>query len=102
MEDWQPGDEARVETFNLSFYGTRDAVQNWTEEYTKQLTKLGFATGVVTPCSFVYETLELFVIVHNDDFIVVGPEASLQWFKASLEGIYKIKAQFLGPHEEGC
>ena len=102
MEDWQPGDETRVAKFNLSFHGTRDAAQNWTKEYTKQITKLGFATVVATPCNFVNEAQELFVTVNGDDFTVVGPEASLQWFKASLEGIYEIKAEFLGLQEEGC
>ena len=34
MEDWQPGDADKFARLNLSFYGTRDAAQNWTEEYT--------------------------------------------------------------------
>ena len=88
MEDWQPGDKARVAKLNLSLCGTHDDAQNWTEEYTKQLTKVGFATGVATPCNFVQEAQELHVTVHGDDFIVVGPQASLQWLKASLEGSY--------------
>ena len=102
MEDWQPGDEARVAKLNLSFHGTRDAAQNWTEEYTKQITKLGFATVVATPCNFVHEARELYITVHGDHFTVVGPQASLQWFTASLEGIYEIKLDFTGPQEEGC
>ena len=69
MEDWQPGDEAKVTKLNFSLYGTRDAAQNWTEEFTKQLTKLGFATGVATPCNFVPEARKLFVIVHGDDLL---------------------------------
>ena len=64
----------------------------------KQLTKLGFATGVATPCNFVQEAQDLFVF----NFIIIGPEASLQWFKASMEGVYEIKAEFLGPQEEEC
>ena len=57
---------------------------------------------VATACNFVHEARELYVTVHGDDFIVVGPQASLQWFEASLKGIYEIKSEFLGPQEEGC
>ena len=34
MEDWQQGDADKVAKLNLSLYGTRDAAQNRTEEYT--------------------------------------------------------------------
>ena len=102
MEDEEPGDEAKVVKLNLILCGTHDAAQNWTEEYTKQLAKLGFMTGVATQCNFAHEGRELFVTVHGDDFTVVGPEASLQWFKTSLENIYDLQAEFLGPQEEGC
>ena len=37
MEDWQPGDADKVAKLNFSFYGTRDAAQNWAEEYTRRL-----------------------------------------------------------------
>ena len=42
----------KVAKLNLSLYGTRDAAQNWTEEYTKKLVDLGFTAGVATPCYF--------------------------------------------------
>ena len=35
MEDLQPGDADKVARLNLSFYGTRGAAKDWTEEYTK-------------------------------------------------------------------
>ena len=89
MEAWQPGDEARVAKLNLSLYGTLDAAQNLTEEYTKQVTKLGFATGVAMPCNFVHEAREPYVTVHGDDFIVGGQQASLQLFKASMKEFMK-------------
>ena len=54
MEDWEPGDELKVAKLNFSVYGTRDAAQNWTEEYTKKLVDLGFAAGVATPCHFLH------------------------------------------------
>ena len=37
MEDWQRGDADKVEKLNFSFYVTKDAAQNWAEEYTRRL-----------------------------------------------------------------
>ena len=74
MEDWEPGDETMVAKLDLSFDGTRDAAQNWTEEYTKKLVDLGFTAGVATPCHFLHKEKELFVIVRGGDFTVVGPD----------------------------
>ena len=54
MEDREPGDEMKVAKLNLSLYGTKDATQNWTEEYTKKLVDLGFTAGVATPCHFLH------------------------------------------------
>ena len=54
MEEWEPGDEMKVAKLNLGLYGTGDAAQNWTEEYTKKLVDLGFTAGVATPCHFLH------------------------------------------------
>ena len=53
VEDWDEGDENRVAQLDRSFYGTRDAVQNWIEEYTKTLCDMGFVAGIASPCNFV-------------------------------------------------
>ena len=44
-EDRQAGDEGKVGRLELSLYGTRDAAQNWSEEYTKTLKGWGFDVG---------------------------------------------------------
>ena len=51
-EDWEPGDEGLIARLNFSIYGTRDAAQSRTAEYTNYLTSIGFATGAASPCSF--------------------------------------------------
>ena len=53
IEDWQPGVADKAAKLNLSFYSTRDAAQNWTEEYTRRLLELGFVAGFATLCNFV-------------------------------------------------
>ena len=74
-----------VAKLNFSLYGTRDAAQNWTEEYAKKLVRLGLSAGVATPCHFQHDEKELFVTVHGDDFTVVGPSDSLNWVKRKME-----------------
>ena len=102
IEDWAPGDEYNVAKLNLSLYGTRDAAQNWSEEYTRRLRELGFTVGNATPCNFVCEAKELHITVHGDDFTIVGPMDSLEWLNSTLEQIWDIKSEFLGPQKEGC
>ena len=55
-EDRLPGDEGKVVQLNLSLYGTRDAAQNWTKEYTHLLQSAGFTVGKASPCNFYHES----------------------------------------------
>ena len=52
IEDFEPGGEHMVGRLNLSLYGTRDAAQNWTREYTAFLESIGFRSGLASPCNF--------------------------------------------------
>ena len=72
-EDWEPGDEDRIARLNFTLYGTRDAAQNWTAEYTGFLMSIGFATGVASTCSFWRKDRELYISVHGHDFAITGP-----------------------------
>ena len=58
-EDRLPGDEEMVGRLNLSLYGTRDAAQNWSREYTRTLTSCGFIVGSTSPCNFYHPTRDL-------------------------------------------
>ena len=51
-EDRKPGEEAMCSKLNYSMYGTRDAAQNWFEEYSNQLRSIGSTQGTATPCVF--------------------------------------------------
>ena len=59
IEDFEPRDEHMVGRLNLSLKGTRDAVQNWTREYTEFLESIGFRSGLASPCNFFYKLKEL-------------------------------------------
>ena len=97
VEDYEEGDEGRIGKLNVSLYGTRDAAQNWTKEYTEFLSSQGFRAGVASPCNFVNEKRELFLTVHGDDFTITGPAASLTWMDKVMSGRYEIKSEVLGP-----
>ena len=96
-EDWQPGDEHRYGKINLSLYGTRDAAQNWTHEYTRTLTNAGFRVGTASACNFFHPEWEVAVTVPGDDFTAAGPEDGLRKFRKALEERYEIKVDVLGP-----
>ncbi len=48
-EERVQGDEGKVGRLELSLYGTRDAAQNWCEEYTTTLRRWGFTVGRLSP-----------------------------------------------------
>ena len=59
-----------------SLEGTRDAAQNWEHTYVKFMEGIGFSRGIATPCIFTLEAKQLRVVVHGDDFTVLGLERS--------------------------
>ena len=66
-EDRQPGDEHKVGKLNLSFYGTRDATQNLSEEVSKAMETIGFRKGLNSACNFYHAKRNISSIVHGDD-----------------------------------
>ena len=57
---------------NKALYGTRGAAQNWEHEYIDFLEKVGFQRGVSTPCIFWHRARDIRVVVHGDDFTILG------------------------------
>ena len=83
-----------------AMYGTRGPAQNWEYEYVEQLEKMGFRRGKATPCSFFMEARDLRVVVHGDDFTVLGTEEDLDWFRREISKAYEVK--FRGRIGPGC
>ena len=59
---------------NKAMYGTRDAAQNWEFAYAEYMEELGFVRGTASPCLFWHPGRELRVVVHGDDFAILGWE----------------------------
>ena len=59
QEDLQPGETGLCGNLLLSMYGTRDAAQNWHEEYAKTLPEAGLTRGTAPPRLFHDKAREL-------------------------------------------
>ena len=64
-EDREPGDEHMVGELQYSTYGTRDAAQNWQEEFSSMLESVGFKAGRSSPCIFYHEQRDIRTFVHG-------------------------------------
>ena len=83
-----------------SMYGTRDAAQNWEEEYTGFMEEIGFDKGLGSPCVFYHDDRKLRAVIHGDDFTISGKENQLNWFKENINNKFEVKFKArLGPEE---
>ena len=81
-----------------AMYGTRDAAANWEQEYTDCLRCLGFVSGISTPCAFYNKERDVRVVVHGDDFTLLGTETDIQWLYKGMSERYSLKMRgILGP-----
>ena len=99
QEELEHGEERICGRLNYSMYGTRDAAQNWFEEYSQSLIEVAFKQGIATPCVFYHEQRAIRTYVHGDDYVSTGTTENLQWLKTQLENKYQVKTQVLGPGE---
>ena len=95
-EDPRSNEPGVVGKLMMSMYGTRDAAQNWAEEYSSTLAKAGYIRGVANPCLFHSKAEKCGVMVHGDDFVAVGDKKSTDRLKLILEKAYKITCEILG------
>ena len=96
-EDRTEADSGMVGELCMSMYGTRDAAQNWAEEYSKCLVEAGFIRGVANPCLFRHAKKDVQIVVHGDDFMAAGEDRDLKEVEDMLARKYKITADVLGP-----
>ena len=81
-------------------YGTRDAANNWEGAYTDFMLESGFQMSRSTPCVFYHRAHNIRVVVHGDDFTVLGCTKSLDWFRGRIQARFEVKFKArLGPQE---
>ena len=94
-EDYEPNMCGRLVK---SMYGTCDAAQNWEEEYAGFLENIGFQRGRASPCVFLEPQRNIRVVVHGDDFTVLGHDIMLDWFRDRIKAKFEVKFKArLGP-----
>ena len=95
-----PGEEHLCGKLRYSMYGTRDAAQNWHNEYKQHLVDAGFHQGKASPCIFYHPEKKIRSYVHGDDCVSPGSPEALMWMQKKLEQKYQVKTQLLGPGED--
>ena len=55
--------------------------QNWEFAYVGFMIGRGFKKGKSSPCVFYQEEKNLRVVVHGDDFTILGKDIELEWFR---------------------
>ena len=55
-----------------TMYGTLDAAERWAAHYTQVLEAAGFTVGKASPCHFYDAARDTWVLVHGDNFVIVG------------------------------
>ena len=89
----QPGMCAKLHKL---LYGTRDAALNWAQAYSEVLEKMGSVKGQSSPCSFYHEEWQIRIVVHGDDFLSEGPDASLRKMDTEMKKTFSLKTGLLG------
>ena len=84
-------EEGMCGRMNKSMYGTRDASQNWEEEYRETLTEFGFSRGMSSPCVFYHKGRNLRIVVHGDDFTILGHTPDLDWYRKNTRSNSDVK-----------
>ena len=94
-EDKGNGDEHKCGKLKYSMHGTRDAAQNWYQEYWSQLINIGFQQGKAFPWIFHHLGRGIRTYIHGDDYVSTGKQQELKWMRSQLESKYTVKTETL-------
>ena len=84
-----------VAILERTLYGTRDAAAAWERCISDVMMKLSFKQGVGYPSLYWNEAKGMRVLVHGDDFVVLGSRKDILWFRKALFQKWDVK-------ERGC
>ena len=82
----------KVGLLNRSMYGTQDASAIWQDDYSEMLcSEGGFERGKSNGAVFYHPTSDTRVMVHGDDFAVLGTQTDVDNFEKMLASRYEYK-----------
>ena len=96
------GDEAEGMCARLlkTMYGAQDASHVWQEHYTKKLLERGFVQGQAWTSVFRHPDKDVMLLVHGDDFLVLGDEDGQKYLKDTLSERYEFRCDgCIGPED---
>ena len=70
--------------------GSLDAAQRWDEHYAQVWEAGGFSRGVASPCHFYHKGLQSYILVHGDDFVIVGRREGRKHALSLLRSAYEV------------
>ena len=76
--------------------GSLDAAQLWEEHYAQVWETEGFSRGVASPCHFFHKGLQTHILVHGDDFFIVGRRDGRKLATLGPDSSQSRTASFLG------
>ena len=82
-----------------TMYGSLDAAQRWGEHYAQVLEKGGCTRGVASPFHFFHKDLETYILVHGDDFFIVGRQEGREHVLRLLRELSKVVTLGPGPSQ---
>ena len=85
-----------VGRFKLSMCGIREAAAAWQDNVNEVMTSLNFKQSFYNSCLYANEFHKVETMVHGDDFMPVGEQKSLAWFKQGLEKEFELKTSMIG------
>ena len=74
-------------------YGMRRAAHAWEEWYSRKMEAAEFLRGVGSSVVFFHNRRDVSVLVHGDDFVAVGEDEDLEWFKRLAVGWFEMKVR---------
>ena len=81
-----------------TMYSSLDAAQRWGEHSAQVLDAGGVSRGVASPCHFFQKGLQTYILVHGDDFFIVGRREGRKHALSLLRGAHELsKVVTLGP-----
>jgi hypothetical protein len=83
----------KVWKLKRALYGLKQAARMWNEKLCKELTGFGYVQSQTDPCLFFKGSGAnvVYLLIHVDDAIIVGPKPSIDEAKAALASVFDIK-----------
>ena len=74
-----------------SMYGTRDAANIWQRDYTELLLQHNFTRNTAWPSIFYHRDMDVRLLVHGDDFVVLADDPGQKFLKEVLQKKYELR-----------